>query len=46
MRRLSRIAVVFGVWLALAACAAQTDNGSNDNRHTGFYGGIIGGGHP
>jgi hypothetical protein len=45
MRRLLRIAVALGVWLAIAGCAAQGNNDS-DNNQRGFYGGVSGGLHP
>jgi hypothetical protein len=38
-----RVVVLFAL-LAVAACAAKSD--SDNSQHSGFYGGISGGGHP
>jgi len=43
--RLWRIAVMLGMWLALAACAANGGNDSDNDQHRGFYGGVTGGWH-
>jgi len=47
MRRLTRWRLVpLVMLLALTACAAKSGNGSDDNRHGGFYGGVTGGWSP
>jgi hypothetical protein len=45
VRRRSCVALALTALLALAACAAQSDNSSDDNQR-GFYSGVSGGLHP
>ncbi len=37
---------VLAMLLVLGACAAKSDNDSDDNQHGGFYGGVSGGMRP